>query len=54
MTVEKFIELLNKLTEIANSDSIAAKKAKLLMQAEMTTHNAEEIEKLVSAFDRNR
>lgn len=54
MTLQKIKSKITKLEEISNSNTAAAAKAKKLLNSDVTSHNVEEVEKLLQGYDRNR
>ena len=54
MTFKNLREKLEKLEEIANSETVASEVAKKLLQKDVTAHNVIKIQKLLEDYDRNR
>lgn len=54
MTFIIMMEYLAVLNKISKEDSPAGAKARLLINSEVTAHNADEIKILVDAYERNR
>ena len=54
MTFKNLKEKIEKLEEIANTETVASEVAKKLLQEEVTSYNIIKIEKLLESFDRNR
>jgi hypothetical protein len=54
MTFIMMAEFIDVLRKIAREDSPAGKRARLLMESEVTAHNAADIKILIDAYERNR
>jgi len=54
LTFKDLREKLEKLDEIANSETVASEVAKKLLQKDVTAHNVLEIQTLIEGYDRNR
>ena len=54
MTFKNLKEKIEKLEEIANTETVASEVVKKLLQEEVTSYNIIKIEKLLKSFNRNR
>jgi len=61
MTIEKAYELISEAREISLTQTskkeeagVAANKISIMLKRDMSTHNMEELEKLLKAYWRNR